>query len=857
MEGESLAISALDLPENARDFIQYELGIQSLYPPQSEAMESIFARRNLVLAIPTASGKSMVAFIGILNQLLNVNPGTKAIYVVPLKALASEKYDDLKQIGDALGLEVGLGVGDASSEIKNIKNCDILVCTSEKLDSIMRNQSEVVSNVSIVVSDEFHLLNDPSRGPTLEINLTKLRHYRPDAQIIALSATVGNTKELAKWLDAELVQSEWRPVTLEYSTLHDLHLEPRMALTGSKEESKNLSMPRSIDGPRSHPAAAVLDDTINENGQILIFVSTRRSAVSEAVKLSNRLKKRISKEDPHRLAELQELSQKLTGRNQSSIATKLAECIEGGVAFHHAGLTNAQRKLVEDSFKQRALTALVATPTLAAGVNLPARRVLVRDIKRWSDGMNRPLPIMEVRQMLGRAGRPKYDTKGEAWLLCKGGDGFELADSISDHYFFGDVEDVISKLSSDSAMRMHLLSLIATGGITHKGDIDAFFSATFLAMDYPRDELKTKISSILEWLENERFIFRKGVDVNWISRIDEAIDEQEEWDDSKPSWLVAAESIDGLDYSFVEPQEKTTKSNASFGLGFSQASSIGSENMVQIGDSDDPATEYEATRIGEAVSQMYLDPLSASIIRTGLRRAIRRIVRKSSEVRDFSLMHLVCSTPDFVPLFPKTEDLKDGSLVWMKYSNEEEFLLVESDYYSRIHESQLGLIKSALLIDYWMDESTLRVIEKELDVMPGDVNQKTDVAQWLLAASRNILLYDDVFAEQHMWAIAELSSKLETLRDRVRHGCKEDLLGLVRVKHLGRARARELAKINIRTPEDFFNMTDKQRREVVSWRGWGPVLYDKIFAEVEKVSKNVIKTSKFLDDDTPLEGELN
>ena len=80
---------------------------------------------------------------------------------------------------------------------------------------------------------------------------------------------------------------------------------------------------------------------------------------------------------------------------------------------------------------------------------------------------------------------------------------------------------------------------------------------------------------------------------------------------------------------------------------------------------------------------------------------------------------------------------------------------------------------------------------------------------------------------------------------------------MVRVKHLGRARARELAKINIRTPEDFFNMTNKQRREVVSWRGWGPVLYDKIFAEVEKVSKNVIKTSKFLDDDTPLEGELN
>ena len=857
MEGESLAISSLDLPDAAQEFIQNELGIKNLYPPQSAAMKAVFSNKNLVLAIPTASGKSMVAYIAIINQLMNEKPGTKAVYVVPLKALANEKFEDLSEIASVLGLEVGLGVGDSSSELKNIKSCDVLVCTSEKLDAIMRNQSEVVSNVSIVVSDEFHLLNDPSRGPTLEINLTKLRHYRPEAQIIALSATVGNTKQLAKWLNADLVQSEWRPVTLEYSTLHDSHLEPRRCISGSINPGKELSMPRSIEGPKTHPAAAVLDDTIDENGQLLVFVSTRRSAVSEATKLSKRLKKKLAKLDPERLLELQDLSLKLSGRAQSSLATKLAECIEGGVAFHHAGLTNAQRKLIEDSFKNRILTCLVATPTLAAGVNLPARRVLVRDVKRWSDGMNRPLPIMEVRQMLGRAGRPKYDSRGEAWLLCKGGDGFELADSISDHYFFGEVEDVISKLSSDSAMRMHLLSLISTGGITHRGDIDAFFSATFLAMDYPKNELNDKIRSILKWLETERFIFRKGVDENWIDRSEKIETEHEDWDDSKPSWLMAAESIDGLNYLDQGREVKSKSKSSNFGLGFSPATSISEGHTILVTHDDDPATEYEATRMGEVISQMYLDPKSASIIRTGLRRAVRRIVRNSSEVRDFSLLHLVCSTPDFVPLFPKTEDMKDCSLVWMKYANENEFLLIDSDYHERIFESQLGLIKSALLIDYWTEESTLRDIEKDLDVMPGDVNQKTDIAQWLLAASRNVLLYDDVFAEQHMWALAELSTKLETLRDRVRHGCKEDLLGLVRVKHLGRARARELAKINIRTPEDFYNMSAKQRQEVVSWRGWGPILYDKIYSEVEKVSKNTIKKSKFIDDDTPLEGEMD
>ena len=96
---------------------------------------------------------------------------------------------------------------------------------------------------------------------------------------------------------------------------------------------------------------------------------------------------------------------------------KLVQCILGGTAFHHAGLTHNQRKVVEKAFKEGILTCLSATPTLAAGVNLPARRVLVRDIKRWDDGMSRPLPVMEVRQMLGRAGRPKYDDFGEALSL--------------------------------------------------------------------------------------------------------------------------------------------------------------------------------------------------------------------------------------------------------------------------------------------------------------------------------------------------------------------------------------------------------------------------------------------------------
>ena len=112
---------------------------------------------------------------------------------------------------------------------------------------------------------------------------------------------------------------------------------------------------------------------------------------------------------------------------------------------------------------------------LLQGLILPARRVLIRDLKRYEDGMSRYLPVMEVRQMMGRAGRPRFDDKGEAWLLCKGGDPKEIADQISDMYIHGPVEDITSKLAAEPALRFHLLSSIATGGLKSRREIGEFF----------------------------------------------------------------------------------------------------------------------------------------------------------------------------------------------------------------------------------------------------------------------------------------------------------------------------------------------------------------------------------------------
>ena len=151
-------------------------------------------------------------------------------------------------------------------------------------------------------------------------------------------------------------------------------------------------------------------------------------------------------------------------------------------------------------------------------MNLPARRVLVRDLKRWDDGMSRPLPVMEVRQMLGRS-RPKYDTKGEAWVYCKGTDGWEVADAVSDRYFFGPIEDISSKLASEPALRMHVLASIATGGLVHKGSIEHFFSSTFLGASMPLSQLRERLNSMLDWLVEERFVRRCGPDEHYTAAL--------------------------------------------------------------------------------------------------------------------------------------------------------------------------------------------------------------------------------------------------------------------------------------------------------------------------------------------------
>ena len=199
-----------DIPKELYDIISKEF--KELRPAQEKAVKKgLLQGKNLIICTPTASGKTLIAELAAMSRIYK-NIG-KAIYIVPLKALANEKYKDFKN--KYKDIKVALSIGDLDSSDSYLEKYDFIITTSEKLDSLTRHHAPWLQHVGTIIIDEIHLLNDYGRGPTLEILITILRKLLKKAQFIGLSATIGNPKQLASWLDANLVVDNWRPVELK------------------------------------------------------------------------------------------------------------------------------------------------------------------------------------------------------------------------------------------------------------------------------------------------------------------------------------------------------------------------------------------------------------------------------------------------------------------------------------------------------------------------------------------------------------------------------------------------------------------------------------------------------------------
>jgi helicase len=468
------------------------LGYSSLYPPQEMALKhGILEGKSVLMTTPTASGKTLIAMMAI-HKTLKKN--RKAVYLTPLRALASEKYDDMKVLENldfGRKIKVMAATGDYDSPGKELAAADVIVLTNEKMDTLFRHNAEWLDDIGLFVSDEVHLIGDRERGATLEMMLTKIRKHYPQSQIVTLSATVANSDEIADWLGCELVESDWRPTKLVEGVYEHGMIRMRGGTT-FRVNSSGISS-----------AVDIAIDSLDEGGQALIFAETRKRAASLAAKAAEGVHKRLDK--AARELAVKTSSEILARGDDSELTKTLARLVSKGVAFHHAGLAPSSREIVESSFRKGVIKLLTATPTLAAGVNLPARRVVIASILRYDSeyGRNLPISVLEYKQLCGRAGRPQYDTSGEAIIVSEFGAN---AEELYDHYVLGSPEPLRSQLSSDNAIRFHLLSNIATVPGMKKPEIHDLFSRTLFARQYRSATVEFKVESALEYLEQEELV---------------------------------------------------------------------------------------------------------------------------------------------------------------------------------------------------------------------------------------------------------------------------------------------------------------------------------------------------------------
>ncbi|MFZ1897647.1 ATP-dependent DNA helicase [Methanoregula sp.] len=686
------------------------LGILELYPPQVTCIEKgLLDGKNLLVAIPTASGKTLIAEMAMHRHIA---AGGKCLYIVPLKALASEKYDEFGN----KGVRVGISTGDLDRRDDALGKNDIIVATSEKVDSLLRNGARWIPEITLVVVDEVHLIDSPDRGPTLEMVIAKMRSRNPGMQLIGLSATIGNPKMLAGWLDAELVTSTWRPVDLRQGVFYDNRIQFEEGTRPVRQVSKN------------YDDLNLCLDTIAEGGQCLVFVSSRRNAEAFAKRAAGAIKS----EDPN----LATCADRLLAGTPTEMVKTLAACVAKGAAFHHAGLSRNERCVVEEAFRKGWLKCISSTPTLAAGLNLPARRVIIRDYLRFSAGEGmQPIPVSEYRQMAGRAGRPRLDPYGEAVLIAKEA---EQVPELFACYIDAAADDVHSRIAEPTALYTHVLSLIASGFAKTREELSEFMNRSFYVHEHKQG----------------RLIHRA---------VDDAL-----------QFLIAAEMV------------------------------------IEVGE------HIGATDLGTLVSRMYIDPRSASAIVTTL--------REKEEYADLGLVQLICSTPDMPTLYAKNSDLpalsrmmedKGGDL-WLPLPTDED----EAEGYYRA-------IKTAMLLSDWTDELPDEKICERYAVGPGDVFGMVESINWLLHATSQLAR---MFVPKFFPQIAECEICMK-------NGIRRELLPLIRLRGIGRVRARRLFNNGMTTPEEI---KKHPREDLVKILGQG--IADQIFDQIEPKNKSTDTT---------------
>jgi helicase len=465
-----------------------------------------------------------------------------------------------------------------------------------------------------------------------------------------------------------------------------------------------------IECGNNDPSINIVLDTFKKGKQVLVFVNTKPRAEKAAEEISRAA---VLKEDEKEYFGSLSKSVLCALDKPTKQCERLALCIKNGIAFHHAGLIQKQRELIEESFRCGKLKAICCTPTLAYGLDLPAFRVVVKDLKRFGNRGMDWIPTLEVQQMFGRAGRPSYDSEGEAICIAK-----DSADAreIKKRFISGKPEDIYSKLAVEPVLRTYILSLISSGFVNDRKSIISFFNKTFWAHQFQSTEtLSATIAKMLLLLS--------------------------EW-------------------NFISLPEK----NTSFDFVSADKVSEGASGIIS------------ATRAGKRVAELYLDPLTAHKIIECLMAAGKK---KCSEL---SYVQMICNTLEMYPLLNvksrESEDVEEFLL-------EKRHLILEKEpeQYDYEYDDFLKSVKTSMLFLDWIDEKDEEFLFEKYDVRPGELAVKKSRADWLLYSAAEIA---------EILGMRKEISELAKIRIRMDYGAKEELLPLLKLKGIGRVRARAL-----------------------------------------------------------------
>ncbi|MEI8330634.1 MAG: helicase-related protein, partial [Methanomicrobiales archaeon] len=420
--------------------------------------------------------------------------------------------------------------------------------------------------------------------------------------------------------------------------------------------------------------------------------------------------------------------EQLTKGAETEMVKTLAACVAKGAAFHHAGLSRAERSIVEEGFRNGLIKSISSTPTLAAGLNLPARRVIIRDYLRFSAGEGmQPILASEYHQMAGRAGRPRLDPYGEAVLIAKDEGQIE---ELFDRYIDAPAENIHSKIAEPDALYTHVLSLISSGFASTRAELSAFMDRTFYVHEHRHGRLMKKA-------------------------VDTAL-----------TFLVSSELVTEL-----------------------------GEHLC-------------ASEFGSMVSRLYIDPRSAAFIVSGL--------RKNSSYADLGVLQTICSTPDMPKLYAKNTDLPALDRMVEAHPGE---LWLEPPLDEDEAEPYYRALKTTMLLSDWTDELTDAKICERYAVGPGDLYGMVESVNWLLHATTELA---------RMFAPAA-HPKIREYEICMKNGIRRELLPLVKLRGIGRVRARRLFNNSITSPDALGTAGIENVTKIL-----GPGIAEQLFAQLDK-----------------------